>query len=139
MGCHVADTVLHDMDKAVALAKISDAVILVVGLDQSQEREGLDRIETTLPGLQNELVLLLFEAQPNTILVLLNGGALSLGQDILDRAPAIVDVFYGGQAASRALAQVLFGGLQSYGTPGGDQHVPSLIKRLYYTLGNLNF
>ena len=43
-----------------------------------------------------------------TVLVLFNGGAMSLGE-LKDKSSAIVDAFYGGQAGGTALADVLFG------------------------------
>ncbi|PPR89936.1 hypothetical protein GOBAR_AA30751 [Gossypium barbadense] len=41
---------------AVQTAVNADAVVLVVGLDQSIEAEGLDRVNLTLPGYQEKLV-----------------------------------------------------------------------------------
>lgn len=43
-----------------------------------------------------------------TVLVLVHGGAMSLGQ-LKDSAPAILDCFYGGEMAAQAMADVLFG------------------------------
>lgn len=42
-----------------------------------------------------------------TVLVLVHGGAMSLGE--LKSAPAILDCFYGGEMAAQAMADVLFG------------------------------
>jgi beta-glucosidase-like glycosyl hydrolase len=134
LGCHVADTKYNDIENAIKLAKRSDVVILMVGLDQSQEREGLDRIETTLPGLQQELIMAVLKAQPfKTVIVLVNGGALSLGQDILDRAPVIVEASYGGQAASRALAQVLFGDYNPTGRLAATMYPPAYVHEIPMT------
>ena len=43
-----------------------------------------------------------------TVLVLVHGGAMSLGQ-LKDSAPAILDCFYGGEMAAQAMADALFG------------------------------
>lgn len=42
--------------QAISAAKEADFVILVVGLDQTQEREGFDRTSIALPGYQNDLI-----------------------------------------------------------------------------------
>ena len=41
---------------AVAAAAAADAVVLVIGIDQSIESEGNDRTEIGLPGYQNQLI-----------------------------------------------------------------------------------
>ena len=53
-GCSVSDDDDLDIEAAIKLASRSDIVILFVGLNQTQEREELDRNETTLPGHQQE-------------------------------------------------------------------------------------
>jgi len=107
-GCDVAGSSTHNIAAAVATAAAADVVILALGIDQTQEREGEDRVITTLPGMQRYLVAEVLALQKPTIVVLFNGGAMSLG-DINNEAGAIVDAFYGGQAGAIALADVLFG------------------------------
>ena len=70
--------------------------------------QGHDRANTTLPGLQPELVKAVLALNKPTVLVLVHGGAMSLGQ-LKVSAPAILDCFYGGEMASQAMADVLFG------------------------------
>lgn len=43
LGCDIEDPATDGFDDAVAAVEVSDAVVLVMGLDQSQEREGHDR------------------------------------------------------------------------------------------------
>lgn len=43
LGCDIESNSTDDFGNAVAAAKASDAVVLVMGIDQSQEREGHDR------------------------------------------------------------------------------------------------
>lgn len=108
-GCSVAGTSTSNIAAAVAVAAAADVVILAVGIDDSQEREGLDRVITTLPGVQTQLVAEVLKLKkPKTIVAMFNGGALSLGS-IKDAAPAIVAANYGGEAGGLALADVLFG------------------------------
>ena len=42
-GCDVAGMSTDGIAEAVAVAKAADVVVLAMGIDQSQEREGLDR------------------------------------------------------------------------------------------------
>jgi hypothetical protein len=42
----------------------------------AREDEGKDRPYTTLPGLQDELIAAVVKANPNTVLVMLHGGAI---------------------------------------------------------------
>ena len=56
-GCSIAGKPnAAAMSAAISAAKASDHIILAVGLDQSQEREGLDRTIISLPGAQPQLV-----------------------------------------------------------------------------------
>jgi beta-D-xylosidase 4 len=139
LGCHVADTDLNEIDKAVDSAKQADRVVLLVGLDQTQEREEKDRTETSLPGLQQELVhAILRVASEKTIIVLVHGGAISLGDDTIDEAPAILSASYGGQLASRALAQVLFGRYNPTGKLAATMYRASYVDEIPLTEMGLN-
>ncbi|KAL3926276.1 MAG: hypothetical protein SGBAC_013538, partial [Bacillariaceae sp.] len=134
MGCKVADTDWNEIDMAVDLAKASDAVVLMLGLDQTQEREGRDRIETVLPGLQGRLLSSILDvAAEKTVLVLVHGGAMSLGEDAIDRSGAILSTSYGGQSASSALAQVLFGLYNPTGKLSSTMYPPSYVHEIPLT------
>ena len=52
-GCDIAGTSTDGIANATAAAKNADVIILAVGIDQSQEREGKDRTITTLPGVRD--------------------------------------------------------------------------------------
>jgi len=133
-GCHVAQDDLNEIDKATKAAKESDAVILLVGLDQSQESEGKDRAQMTLPGLQPDLIeAVLRVASEKTILVLLHGGSVSLGESIRAHTPAIISASYGGEAASKALASVLFGEYNPTGKLAATMYPPSFGDELPIT------
>ena len=94
--------------KAGQLAKECDAVIAVMGINKSIEREGKDRTELTLPADQQEFIRELFRINPNTILVLVAGSPLSIiWEDI--NLPAIVNAWYPGEKGGTAVAEVLFG------------------------------
>jgi beta-D-xylosidase 4 len=51
-GCSVASNDTSNIAAALTLAATADVVVLAMGIDDSQEREGLDRTITTLPGVQ---------------------------------------------------------------------------------------
>jgi beta-glucosidase len=64
--------------EAVSAAKQADVTILFVGTNQLLEREGLDREFLNLPPVQLTLVQRVIEANPKSVIVLLNGGPISL-------------------------------------------------------------
>eukprot|EP00536_Pseudo-nitzschia_multiseries_P018388 jgi/Psemu1/228775/e_gw1.2471.6.1 len=133
MGCSVTGGSISDIEKAVELARNSDTVILLLGLDQSQESEGHDRDETILPGLQPKLMEgILDAAGGKTIIVLIHGGTVSLG-DEKDKASAILSAGYGGQAGSSAIANVLFGEYNPTGKLAATVYPPSFVDELPLT------
>lgn len=100
--------------EAVSAAKKADAAILYVGINQQVEREGLDRTFIDLPPVQQELIKRVYEANPKTVAVLLNGGPLTVKWES-ENLPAIVEAFYAGEEGGNAIADVLFGDYN----PGG--------------------
>ena len=107
--------------EAVAIAKQADVCVLFVGINEILEREGIDRNFINLPPVQAQLVRRVLEANPRTVIVLQNGGPLSLvgggGPPPAQRpnAPAILDMFWAGEEGGTAIADVLFGDYN----PGG--------------------
>ena len=93
---------------ATDAAKQSDAAVVFVGINQDQESEGRDRTVLTLPGAQEQLVQAVLTANPNTILVLINGGPIAIDQ-LKGAVPAIVEAWYPGQLGGDAVADVLLG------------------------------
>lgn len=96
---------------AVEAAAAAEVTVLVVGLDQSIEAEGLDRENLNLPGFQERLVKeVAGSANGTVILVIMSGGPIdvSFAKD-LSRVGAILWVGYPGQAGGDAIAQVIFG------------------------------
>lgn len=65
--------------EAVAAAKKADVAIMFVGINQVLEREGIDRLSLTLPPVQASLVRSVVDANPKTVVVLLNGGPVAIG------------------------------------------------------------
>ncbi|GFQ08184.1 beta-d-xylosidase 1 [Phtheirospermum japonicum] len=89
----------------------ADATVLIMGLSQAIEREGLDRVDLLLPGYQQELVSRVAKASRGpVILVLMSGGPVDITFAKNDpKTAAILWVGYPGQAGGTAIADVLFG------------------------------
>jgi beta-glucosidase len=106
------------IDQAVAAAKEADAVVLVMGLSQRLEGEemsikidgfvGGDRTNLNLPAAQEKLLDAVTSTGKPVIVVLTNGGALSVNK-AQEKAAAVLLAGYGGQQGGNALADVLFG------------------------------
>ncbi|XP_011011484.1 PREDICTED: probable beta-D-xylosidase 7 [Populus euphratica] len=97
--------------KPVEMAQTEDQVILVMGLDQSQEKERLDRMDLVLPGKQPTLITAVAQAAKRPIvLVLLGGSPMDVTFAKKNRKiGSILWVGYPGQAGATALAQIIFG------------------------------
>ncbi len=94
--------------QAIALAKNSEVVIMVLGEHGMQSGEGRSRASLDLPGLQQELLEAVYQVNKNIVLVLMNGRPLSItwaDQHI----PAIVEAWQLGTTSGTAIAEVLFG------------------------------
>ena len=120
---------------AVQIVKSADYVIMVMGLDKTVEAEGRDRVHVPCggtsydvlepPGCQNALVQLISEFNSNIVLVLINGGPLSLSQIYPNIAVVgIIEAFYPGALGGTAVADVLFG---KY-SPGGRMPVTTYVS-----------
>ena len=106
------------IDQAVAAAKEADAVVLVLGLSQRLEGEemsikidgfvGGDRTNLNLPAAQEKLLDAVTTTGKPVIVVLTNGGALSVNK-AQEKAAAVLLAGYGGQQCGNAVADILFG------------------------------
>ena len=105
------------ISEAVAMAKASDAVVLVVGLDETLEGEegdegnsykSGDKNDLLLPQCQRELVDRVLEVGRPTVIVLLAGSSVDLGS-AADMAGAVLLGWYPGVMGGKALAEILFG------------------------------
>lgn len=111
----------QSMAAAVAIARKADATILFVGANQTTEREGIDRNSLGLPAVQLRLVRAVTAANPRSVIVLLNGGPITLPlarpgagpSASFDRppldVPAVLDMFWDGEEGGTAIAGVIFG------------------------------
>lgn len=103
--------------EAVAVAKASDTVVLVLGLDETLEGEEGDTGNSYSSGDKNDLLLpwpqrllmqrVLAVGKP-TVVVLLAGSAIDLTA-AQEQADAILMGWYPGAGGGRALAELIFG------------------------------
>jgi beta-glucosidase len=117
---------VSDEGDALEAARKADAVVLVLGLSSRLEGEempirvegfaGGDRTSLDLPKAQQALMekVVAAAAGKPVVLVLMSGSALAVNWADKN-VPAILQVWYPGQAGGEAVAEVLFGSV----SPGG--------------------
>jgi beta-glucosidase len=110
--------------EALDIASKADVVIMCMGITPRMEGEemdiqidgfrGGDRTKIGLPGVQEQLIKKIQALGKPVILVLLNGSAIAVNWEN-ENIPAILEAWYPGQAAGKAIADILFGDYN----PGG--------------------
>jgi beta-glucosidase len=110
--------------QAMEMAKQADVVVMCMGLTSRMEGEemsididgfkGGDRTRLDLPDVQQDLIREIHALGKPIVLVLLNGSAVAINWE-KENIPAIIEAWYPGQAAGRAIADVIFGDYN----PGG--------------------
>ena len=113
-----------DFNAVANRVKDADAIIFVGGISPQLEGEemrvnypgfnGGDRTSILLPKVQTDLMKALKSTGKPVVFVLMTGSAVALPWES-ENIPAIVNAWYGGQAAGTAIADVLFGDYN----PGG--------------------
>ena len=93
--------------EAAEAAKAVDAAVLFIGLPDSMESEGVDRVHMRLPEGHNALVDAVCAANPNTVVVLHNGSPVEMPW--AEKPAAILEAYLGGQAAGEAVVKLLYG------------------------------
>jgi beta-glucosidase len=96
------------IQQARAAAQNADVAIVVVGENRATSGEGCDVADLDLSGMQNELVKAVWETGTPTVVVLVNGRALSIPL-IAEHVPAILEAWFCGEKGGAAVADVLFG------------------------------
>jgi beta-glucosidase len=91
--------------EAVATAKQSDIAVIVAGIEEGEFR---DRAMLNLPGNQEELIREV-AATGKPVVVLLVGGSAITMNGWLDKVNSVMDIWYAGEEAGHAVADVLFG------------------------------
>jgi beta-glucosidase len=90
--------------QAASVAKSSDVAVVFAS---SFETEGSDLQDIDLQGQQDQLVSAVAQANPNTIVVINSGSAVTMPW--IDQVKGVVEAWYPGQEDGNAIASVLFG------------------------------
>jgi beta-glucosidase len=99
-----------DIPRAVQAAKAAEVAVLFV---HQHTGEGYDVRDLLLPHTQNEMIAQVAEANPHCIVVLENGGPLTMPW--IDKVSAVVEAWYPGIRGSEAIANILFGDVNPSG------------------------
>jgi beta-D-xylosidase 4 len=125
-GVDVNSTDASKIASALVLAADADVVILALGIDKTIEREGIDRTDLLLPGLQEPFAHQVLALGKPTVLVLTNGGQLAIDSFLSPSgsqaeptdAPlpaAIIEAFNPSLTGARGVAKHLFGEINRWG------------------------
>jgi beta-glucosidase len=107
---HAGETFAREVDAA----RNSDLVVAFLGFGTDSGMEGKDRDNLDLAIDQQQLIREIVAANPNTIVVFINGGPLAV-EWIANHVPALVDAWYPGEQGGSALASLLFGEMNPAG------------------------
>lgn len=93
---------------ALAAARNSGKVVMVIGEDWDWSGEAASRTDIRVPGVQTELLQMIAKTGKPVIVVLMNGRPLDLSRENLV-ASAILEAWYPGTMGAAAVTDVLFG------------------------------
>ena len=108
------------IQEAVGVARQADAVVLVIGTNESTSREAWsdqhlgDVADLSLMSQQDDLVDAMLQTRKPLVVVLCNGRPLAI-PGVAGRVPAILEAWYAGQEGGTAVGEVIFGDVN----PGG--------------------
>lgn len=98
----------EEFDKAVALARSSELVVMVLGQHEEMSGEGASQSTIELPGRQRELFEAISALGKPVVLVLINGRPLDISWAVT-RVPAILEAWHPGAEGGNAIADLLWG------------------------------
>ena len=107
--------------KAKTLAARADVVVIAAGFDNASEGEGGDRT-FDLPIGEDEMIREIAAANPHTVVAMTSGGNVD-SSAWLEKIPAYLETWYGGEQGGTALGEILFGAVN----PSG--HLPATFER----------
>ncbi|WP_276090737.1 beta-glucosidase BglX [Pedobacter sp. JY14-1] len=123
------------ISEAVDIAKKSDVVIAALGESSEMSGESSSRTNLELPDVQRRLLHALLRTGKPVVLVLFSGRPLVLTWEQAN-VPAILNVWFGGTEAAKAITDVVFGDVNPSGklTTTFPQNVGQI--PLYYSHKN---
>lgn len=101
----------NGLEEAVRVAGAAEVVVVVAGLNLTEETEDRDRVSLRLPGRQEELVSAVAAASRRPlVLVLMGGGPIDVTFAKEDSGiAAVIWIGYPGEVGGQVLAEALFG------------------------------
>lgn len=106
------------ISEAITATRLADAVVLVLGLDESIEGEmhddgnggwAGDKKDLRLPLCQRVLLANVLAVGKPVVVVLMSGGAIDPEIEDSDNAKALIQAWYPGQSGGQAVADMIFG------------------------------
>ncbi len=140
MGCPIKTNDTTGFAVARAIARQSDYVIFIGGLDDTMEGEGYDtggdrkNSKVELPDQQQLLITELSKVNPNIIVILESGGVCAVPACI-NSMKGFLYAFYPGMEGGNAIADVLFGDYN----PGGKLPVTMPVNNAQMPAWNNDF
>src|SRR6266498_5156272 len=113
-GCEINGDKVDGFEEALRAARASDVAIVAIGESADMSGEAASRSSLDLPGRQLDLVKAVQATGKPTVVILMNGRALTLNW-LAENSPAILETWFAGSQAGNAIADVLFGDVN----PGG--------------------
>lgn len=121
-GCHLYKSSENGAEnnpfsEVKGVCESSDIIIACMGLDPGLEGEegdagnefaSGDKQSLNLPGLQEEVLKVIYQSGKPVVLLLLSGSALAVNW-AQDHIPAILQCWYPGAQGGKAIARILFG------------------------------
>jgi hypothetical protein len=101
------------LDEATRLAAQAEVAILMVASRLPCESDEYDRVNMDLESGHRQLIESVCRVQPNTVVVVCNGDAVEMSW--ADGANAILDMWYAGEGAGQAMADLLVGDVNPSG------------------------
>lgn len=107
-GCGVTGDDRSGFAAAERAARGADLVVLALGETWNMSGEARSRGDISLPGVQEELAMRIYAANPRSV-TLLMGGRPMIFEQIAAHAPAVLYCWWLGSGAGRAMTDVLTG------------------------------
>ena len=141
VALHAGNYEKTDFNALVNRLKDADAFVFVGGISPQLEGEemkvnypgftGGDRTSILLPAIQTALMKSLKTTGKPVVFVMMTGSAIAIPWEA-ENVPAIVNAWYGGQAAGKAVADILFGDYNPAGRLPitfykGDSDLPAFV------------